>query len=279
MNVDLASGPAWLFCPANRPERYAKAADAADVVIIDLEDGVSPSARPSARDALARESDALDPGRTVIRINPLGTADHQQDLALLTRLPFKVVMLSKAESAAQLRRLDDFDVVALCETPAGVRAAGEMAAEDNCAALMWGAEDLIAALGGLSSRDETGLYRGVAAHARNEVLLAAGAARTAVLDSVYLDIADLEGLRRESADAAASGFTAKACIHPTQVAVVRDAFRPAPAELDWAEHVLSAVEANPGGVFTLNGHMIDEPLIKQARRIAARSLAIPTPAT
>lgn len=279
MTVDLPSGPAWLFCPADRPERFTKAATAADVVIIDLEDGVSPPARPSARDALARESDALDPDRTVIRISPHGTADHQQDLALLARLPFEMVMLSKAESAAQLRGLDDFSVVALCETPAGVRSAGEIAARDNCAALMWGAEDLIAALGGLSSRDETGRYRGVAIHARNEVLLAAGAAGTAVLDSVYLDIADLDGLRRESADAVASGFTAKACIHPAQVAVVRDAFRPAPAEFDWAEHVLAAVERNPTGVFALNGQMIDEPLIKQARRIVARSLAKPTRTT
>ncbi|MGX7681258.1 HpcH/HpaI aldolase/citrate lyase family protein [Jatrophihabitans sp. DSM 45814] len=266
--LPVIDGTAWLFCPADRPERFAKAADRADVVILDLEDGVASADRASARRALVQVG--LDPTRTVIRINPSGTADHEADLAALARTEFQTVMLAKTESAAQVAALDPLTVVALCETPAGVLAAPEIAAIANVTALMWGAEDLIAAIGGHSSRDATGGYRDVALHARALVLLAAAAAKTAAIDAVYLDIADLDGLAAEAADSVASGFAAKACIHPTQVAVVRDAYRPAADLVDWARRVLSAAETAPG-VFTFDGLMVDEPVLRQARAIISRS--------
>ena len=78
-------GPAWLFVPADRPERYAKAADRSDVVIIDLEDAVSAGDKQAARDALV--ATPLDPERTVVRVNPVGTADHELDLEALRRSP------------------------------------------------------------------------------------------------------------------------------------------------------------------------------------------------
>jgi citrate lyase subunit beta / citryl-CoA lyase len=199
-------GVAWLFCPADRPERFAKAADRADVVILDLEDAVSPGNRPAARRALAEQR--LDPDRTVVRINPTGSPDHALDLAVLHETSYPTVMLAKTESAAEAQALAPLQVVALCETPAGVQNAGAIAAADNVQALMWGAEDLIAALGGTSSRFPNGRYRDVARHARSSVLLAAGAAGKLAIDSVYLDIPDLDGLNEESIDAAASGFGA-----------------------------------------------------------------------
>lgn len=272
---DLPPGPAWLFCPADRPDRYAKAASAADVVILDLEDGVAPEARPASREAIAAAAADLDPRTTVIRINPAGTSDHHADLDALSRLPFDLVMLPKTEAAAQLEELTGLGVVALCETPRGVRAAGAIAASGHCLALMWGAEDLLAALGGTSSRDERGRYRDVARHARNEILLAAAASGVTALDSVYLDIGDLEGLRAEAADASASGFAAKACIHPDQAEVVRSAFRPTDSQIAWAGRVLDAAAAHPHGVFSLGRQMIDEPLIRQAHRITASAEPIP----
>lgn len=264
----MKGATAWLFCPAARPERFAKAAERADVVILDLEDGVAPPDRDGAREALVRV--ALDPERTVVRINPSGTPDHEADLAALAFTEYRTVMLAKTESAVQTEALMPLTVVALCETPVGVLAAGEIAAVAGVTALMWGAEDLIAAMGGQSSRDATGRYRDVARHARSSVLLAAAAAGKAAVDSVYLDINDLNGLAVEAVDAVASGFAAKACIHPTQVPVVRAAYRPAADLITWAQRVLAAAEAAPG-VFSFEGHMVDEPVLRQARAIVERS--------
>jgi citrate lyase subunit beta/citryl-CoA lyase len=100
------------------------------------------------------------------------------------------------------------------------------------------------------------------------VLLAAGAYGKAAIDSVYLNLTDLDGVRAEAEDAAASGFAAKACIHPNQVPVVRAAFAPTPAELGWAGRVLAAAEG-AAGVFAFEGRMVDEPLLAQARRLLA----------
>ncbi|PPK97741.1 citrate lyase subunit beta/citryl-CoA lyase [Kineococcus xinjiangensis] len=256
------AGPALLFCPADRPERFGKAAAAADVVILDLEDGVRPEARDAARRAL-RAAD-LDPARTLVRVNAAGE-EQDRDLEAVAATPFDLVMLAKAESAEQVRALAPLRVVALCETARGVLAAPEIAAA-GAAALMWGAEDLLASLGGRSSRRADGGYRDVARHARSSVLLAAGAHGVAAVDAVYLDIPDLDGLRVESEEAAATGFAAKACIHPTQVAVVREAFRPPAEEVAWARRVLDAAEGRHG-VFAFEGRMVDAPVLRHAEAV------------
>lgn len=257
-------GPAWLFCPADRPDRFAKAAAAADVVILDLEDSVAAENKEAARRNLRQVR--LDPDRTVVRINPAGSSHHQRDLAALADTEYQTVMLAKAEQPEDLRRLAPLLVIALCETALGVLNAAELAAASTTSALMWGAEDLLVSLGGRSSRHPDGRYRDVAAHARSRVLLAAGAHGRTGIDSVYLNFADRDGLRAEAADAAASGFGAKACIHPNQVAVVREAFVPSATDLEWAAGVLSAAETS-AGVFGFEGRMVDEPLLRQARRL------------
>jgi citrate lyase subunit beta / citryl-CoA lyase len=257
-------GPALLFCPADRPDRFAKAAAAADAVILDLEDGVAPDDKLRARRAL--QETLLDPRRTIVRINPAGTDDAARDLDALARTPYGTVMLAKAEAAEQAVALAPRQVIALCETPRGVLAAPQLAAVPNVIALMWGAEDLVAAIGGRSSRRADGRYRDVARHARSAVLLAAAAASTAAVDSVYLDIGDLDGLRDEADDGAASGFVAKACIHPRQVTVVRAAYRPTDEEVDRARRVLAAA-AGASGVFAFEGRMVDAPLLRHAEQI------------
>lgn len=263
----MNDGVAWLFCPADRPERFEKAAARADVVILDLEDGVLPGDRDAARRGL-RDA-PLDPARTVVRVNPAGTPDHDADLAALAATRYTVVMLAKTETPEQASALSPLRVVALCETPRGILAAAGIAAVPNVDALFWGAEDLISATGGTSSRDHRGRYRDVPRHARAAVLLAAAAAGKPAIDAVYLDIADLDGLAEEAVDGVASGFAGKACIHPSQVAVVRDAHRPSAEEVDWARGVL-AVADTARGVFRYEGRMVDEPLLRQARRTVAR---------
>ncbi|GAB6856586.1 HpcH/HpaI aldolase/citrate lyase family protein [Microbacterium xylanilyticum] len=267
------SGPALLFCPADRDDRYAKALAAADGVILDLEDAVAPDDKPAARERLV--ASALDPERTIVRVNPAGTPDHVLDLAALARTPYRTAMLAKAEAAADLDALHaaGLRVLALCETARGVVHAEEIAAHPATAGLMWGAEDLVASMGGRSSRltagPRAGRYRDVARHARSRVLLAAKGFDRAAIDSVHLDIADIDGLRAEVADAAASGFDATACIHPSQVAVIRQGYAATPEERAWAERVLAEAERQPG-VFRFEGRMVDEPVLRQARAILGR---------
>ena len=263
MTLDL--GPALLFCPADRPDRYAKAAERADAVILDLEDAVAPADKVDARRALLDHP--LDPATTIVRVNALGTDDHALDLAALEQTAYRTIMLPKA---VDVTRLESYSVIALCETAAGVLAAEALAAQPHVIALMWGAEDLVASLGGSSSRHDDARYRDVAVHARARILLAAGAHGKAAIDAVHLDIADLDGLGIEARDAAAQGFAATACIHPSQVETVRAAYRPSEAEVAGARQVVAAAEG-AAGVFVLDGRMVDEPVVRHARRVLQRA--------
>ena len=221
-------GPALLFCPADRPDRYAKALAAADVVVLDLEDGVGSGAKDSAREGLIATLAAMsavtpaDSARVIVRVNALGTPEHDADIKALRATPYRMIMLPKSERREQVDALADWKVVALCETPLGVLAAADLAA---------------------------------AAHGRPAI------------DAVYTGIADLDGLAAEAQDAAASGFTLKACIHPSQVPVVRTAFQADEAQVEWAKRVLAA--ARDGGAIAVGGQMIDAPLIRQAEAIMA----------
>jgi citrate lyase subunit beta/citryl-CoA lyase len=240
------NGPGWLFCPADRPERFAKAAAAADVVILDLEDGVAAKDREDARAALIETPQ--DPDRTVVRINPAATDDHARDLDALAKTKYSTVMLAKTEDPQQIRDLAPLDVIV------------------NAYALMWGAEDLFAVTGGTANRWPDGSYRDVARHVRSQTLLAAKAYGRMALDSVYLDIKNLDGLRGEADDAVAVGFDAKVAIHPTQVAVIRDAYAPTAEQVQWARRVLDTAHGQRG-VFQFEGIMVDAPVLRRAERI------------
>ena len=262
-------GPALLFAPADRPERYDKAAQRSDAVILDLEDAVAPEGKVQAREHLLRHP--LDPATTMVRINGLDISDSALDLAALARTEYRTIMVAKAEDPSAIAALADYAVVALCETAAGILAAPALAKLPNVVALMWGAEDLVASLGGTSSRSADGRYRDVARHARSQLLLAAGAAKKVAIDSIYADIPDLSGLASEADDAVASGFGAKAAIHPSQVAVIRAAHRPTGAEVAAAIELLAAAAAAGTGVFAYQGQMVDGPILKHAHETLRRA--------
>ncbi|MQY22567.1 HpcH/HpaI aldolase/citrate lyase family protein [Nocardia macrotermitis] len=262
------AGPAWLFCPADRPERFAKAAAVADVVILDLEDGVAAADRAAARRAII--DTPLDPARTVVRVNASGTEDQRLDLEALAQTRYTRLMLPKCESAEQVSALAPREVIALIESPLGVLTVAESARAANTVAVMWGAEDLVAGLGGTASRRADGSYRDVAVQLRSSCLLAAKAYGKLALDGVFLDIRDLDGLRAESDDAVAVGFDVKVAIHPSQVAVIRDAYAPTDAEFDWASRVLAAA-GNERGVFSFEGKMVDAPVFRHAEQIVRRA--------
>lgn len=266
MTFDL--GPALLFCPADRPERFQNALERADAVILDLEDAVLPAAKTAARGNLI-DAD-LDPERVIVRVNPVQSPEFAADLATLQHTDFRTIMVAKTERAKSLDVFDErFRLIALCETARGVSGAHRIADHSRVDALMWGAEDLVASLGGTSSRKRGGRYRDIARYARSRVLLEAGARGKAAIDAVHLEIDDVKGLAREAADAAASGFRATACIHPAQVATIRAAYRPDPETVRWAEAVLQAAQGQLG-VFRFEGRMIDEPVLRHARSVLAR---------
>ncbi len=261
MPLDNA-GPAWLFCPADRPERFEKAAAAADIVILDLEDGAGD--KPAAREALL--STPLNPARTVIRINAGDSPEQKLDLEALSRTEYTTVMLPKCESAEQVADLAPLDVVLIVETPLGALKVDETAAAANAVGVMWGAEDLFGFLGGTANRFADDSYRDVAKYVRSRSLLAAKAYGKQALDSVYINIKSLDGLKREVDDAVAVGFDIKVAIHPSQVAVIRAGYAPSAEQVEWARHVLAAA-ARQRGAFAFEGIMVDAPVLRRAERI------------
>ena len=272
-NAWTPPGPAMLFCPADRPDRYKKALERADVVILDLEDAVGPENRPAAREALI--ANPIDPGRVVVRINPATTGDYRRDLAAIAETDYRVVMQAKAETPESVIETA-LQTIALVETPLGATRVNEIAAVSNCIGLMWGAEDLVAGLGGKSSRfgaDEKkpGTYRDVAQWVRSATRLAAAAYGKFAVDSVHLDIADVGGLIDEIRDAVALGYTATACIHPSQVAHIQAGYQPTDDEIVWAEKVVAGSEEHLGGVFSIDGQMVDGPVLRQALAVLARA--------
>jgi len=265
-------GPAWLFCPADRPDRYLTALERADIVVLDLEDAVAPQRKDDARRAVADlvTTGRYDRDRTVLRISGASSPEHVADLPVVREHRIHRVMLAKTESPADLDPLGDHEVVALLETPLGVERAAELAAAGPVVAVMWGADDLVSGLGGSSSRHRDGRYRDVARHARSRSLIAAKAYGKAALDAVYLNIPDLDGLAAECEDAVAVGFDAKVAIHPSQVPTIRTAFTPSEERVAWARRLLDAVGTDRG-VTTFEGRMVDGPIYAQAERILRRA--------
>ncbi|RBP63090.1 citrate lyase subunit beta/citryl-CoA lyase [Brevibacterium sanguinis] len=266
--MTLEFRPAWLFVPGDRPDRFTKAAERSDIVILDLEDAVNDADKAAAREAIV--DFPLDPTRTVVRVNARDSAHLGEDLRMLAATDYTAVMVPKAERAGDLTVFGDRQVIALIETALGALGAAEIAAAPNTFALMWGSEDLIADLGGGSSRRSDGTWRDVVRHVRSMTLLAARAHGRHALDSIWADIDDLDGLRAEAEDAVESGFSGKVSIHPYHVPVVREAFRPSPEQLDWATGVLEAARTEKGA-FAYRGSMIDAPLLKHAELIVARA--------
>lgn len=266
-----------LFCPGDRPDRFAKAAARADMVILDLEDAVAPDGKDHARALVTGALADMDPDQTIVRVNAPGTPWFDADLAALDATPARMIMLPKTARAQDVTACGRFEVIALCETAAGVLHAEAIATAPNCAALLWGGEDLMADLGGRSSRRADGTYHPVVQHARTSVLLAAAAARRVAVDAVHITIEDLEGLTAEATDAASIGFVAKACIHPSHVEPIRAAFQPSEDEIRRAEAVmLAAREARGTGVFTFDGRMVDGPLLDHAQSVIAAARSRPS---
>ncbi|WP_175997539.1 HpcH/HpaI aldolase/citrate lyase family protein [Burkholderia stabilis] len=266
----------FLFVPATRPERIAKALDsAADCIVIDLEDAVAMDAKDAARAQLAQYLPLLTQeqrARTVVRVNAVGTPWHDADIALLRDWASQgvVVMLPKAEDADALRRVaqqlgDAARIVALIESLAGLDAADALARDPQVARLAFGHLDFQLDLGMRASAEEPEL-----AFARNALVAASRRARLpAPIDGVTVRTDDAERLAADARRARAFGFGGKLCIHPAQVAGVNDALGYSDDEHAWARRVIDEAGKHGGAVFSLDGRMVDLPVIRAAEAIVA----------
>lgn len=270
-----------LFVPGDRPDRMEKALKSgADALILDLEDSVAATAKPEARRAVAAFLAANESARLWVRINPLDSDEADKDLqALLPAHPDGIV-LPKAEGGASVaelaRRLAQRGNVTArilaigTETPAAIFGLGTYGGHKRLAGLTWGAEDLPAAIGAATSREEDGSFTTPYEIARALCLFGAAAAGVAPIETVYPAFRDLDGLAAFAGRARRDGFTGMMAIHPDQVAVINQAFTPSEAELSHARAVVAAFAANPeAGALSLDGRMIDRPHLVQAQRLLA----------
>lgn len=269
-----------LFVSGERAERFPKAmAAGADLVCIDLEDAVHPERKADARAQVvawlasrSRQADEVSEPQTAVRINGLKTGHGLRDVLALVDAGVRVdwLIAPKTEAAAELEALDAWlggacgAIAALVETPLGLERAYDIArAQGRLGALMLGGADLAAETG--ARFDWEGLR-----FARGRLLNAAKAAGLQAWDVPHVDLSNDAGLADETARALALGYDCKTAIHPQQIATIHRAFEPSESERAWADALLAAVPPGTGsGAFLFQGKMVDAPIIKRARRIAA----------
>ncbi len=258
---------AYLFVPADRPERYAKAlASGADAVIVDLEDAVAPAGKTAARDALANALDESAP--VVVRVNAAGTPWFEDDLALCRHPGVAAIMLPKADGIDSVCHTFEAafkDVLPIIESARGVEEARAIARVPGVLRLAFGSIDLAVDLG-IDCAADGGEFELL--HFRSQVVLASRLGGLAApADGVSTAIDDAERLRADTERARRLGFGAKLCIHPKQVAAVQSVFTPAPERVDWARRVCAAFDAAAGAAVALDGQMIDLPVVERARAV------------
>jgi citrate lyase subunit beta/citryl-CoA lyase len=264
----------------------------ADSLVLDLEDAVTVDRKDEARALVSGWLRDVDFGRQerVVRVNALDTPWWREDLAATMVTPPDAYMLPKIGSrddvqtfAAEVARLEALHghtagsvrfIVLGTETPQSAIRLAEIPTGDRVSALSWGAEDLSAAIGARRNRDEAGVLLDVFRYCRVQTLLCAAAADVQPIDTVYVDIRNLEGLRRDCQEAVWMGFTGRLTIHPDQIPVVNELFTPSPEDAAEAQELLDAVEAGRAagqGAITLRGQMVDAAHIGRAETVLARA--------
>lgn len=272
--MDPLTTPArsWLFVPATRRERFAKAAaSGADRVIVDLEDAVAPAEkRDAARALVGAPMPAGVPA--YLRVNGVGTEWFEDDVAVAAQLVVAGIVLPKADAGHVARAAAALPaalrIVPIVETAAGIWNALEIARAPGVERLAFGALDLQLDAG---MRDEGDAM----AYARSRVVLASRVAGIAPpIDSVSLAIDDEAAVSVDAERGRRFGFAGKLCIHPRQIGPTNRVFQPSEADVEWAEAVLAAFAARPpgdGAAFSFRGTMVDRPVVERARQIVAQA--------
>ena len=275
-----------LFVPGSRPELFPKALGGlADAISLDLEDAVPQSRKAEAREAvrLFLQSPELAASKktVIVRVNGPGTPDFEADLTAVTCGRLDLVNLPKVESADEVRA--GAEIMARREAECGVnrpigilaniessrglsRATAIATADPRVRGLQLGLGDLFGNLG-IDRTDAAAVH-----HVQLAMRLAAGEAGVWAYDAAFPGIKDPDGFKREAQGAQRLGYLGKSCIHPSQIALANEVFRPSEQEIAHAFRVVVAAQeaARTGlGAFTVDGRMVDEPFIKQAEAIVA----------
>jgi citrate lyase subunit beta/citryl-CoA lyase len=281
------------FVPGANEKMLGKSLSlAADALVLDLEDAVTPENKDEARRTVTRWLDEVDFGRQerIVRMNPLDSPWGRRDLEETMAVAPDAYLVPKVRSGDDVREIDalltDLEsrhgheagavklIVLGTETPEGVLNIASLCASPRADALSWGAEDLSAAIGARRNRDEHGAFLEVFRYCRVMTLLAASAAGVQPLDTVFVDVRDTEGLRRECLEGAWMGFTGKITIHPSQVDIVNEVFTPSPDEIAESRELLEAFEENRKAgrmAFSFKGQMVDVPHLERARKLLERA--------
>jgi (S)-citramalyl-CoA lyase len=261
----------FLFVPASKPDRFAKAlASGAEMICIDLEDSVPADGKVAARVAVIAHMPALDTSRVAVRTNSLRTAEGLADLLALRESAAKpsLIFLPMVESAAEVeiaRNVAGEGVsgfVPLVETALGLRLAVDIAKQSGVAAMMFGGGDLSSDLGVALQWDPLLV-------ARSQLIIACAEAKVRCVDVPYTKLNDEAGLELECRQAKALGFHAKAAIHPKQVATIARIMRPSDSELSEAREAIAAFEQAGGAAIRHKGRLLEAPLIDQFRKVLA----------
>lgn len=283
-----------LFVPGDSPRKLDKGmASGADVLILDLEDSISPAGKAAAREtAAAFLRAAIGAERRpflYVRVNGLNTGLIDDDLDAIMPARPDGILLPKAEGGTSVVHLDakltarealngiDDGATAILalttETAQALFLAGSYGGSSaRLAGLTWGAEDLSAELGAEANRDADGRFLDPYRLARTLCLAGAAAARVPAIDTVYVDFRNEGGLRRECEDARRDGFSAKLAIHPAQIAIINAAFTPTVAAIARAQAIVDAFAATPmAGVVGIDGVMYDRPHLTKAKQLLTRA--------
>ncbi len=273
-----------LFCPASQPKMFLNApVFQPDAILFDLEDAVAYAEKDSARDLLCEAVGQLDFGacRVFVRINSLHTPFGEEDVRAVVPAGIRYLRLAMCETAADVRELDGLlaAVEAECQIPSrsvkvqcsietarGVLNAREIvAASSRVISLSFGAEDYTRSMGTSRSKSAQELQ-----FARTYLPVVAAEAGISAIDTVWSALDDQEGFEVEVRNARALGFSGKSCIHPSQIPVVHRLYTPDEEEVAHARQVMEAMRAAEqagAGVFTVDGKMVDAPVIAKARRV------------
>ncbi|WP_233887999.1 HpcH/HpaI aldolase/citrate lyase family protein [Paraburkholderia flagellata] len=270
------SAQSFLFVPGSRPERFERAlGSGADTVIIDLEDAVEPAAKDAARENIVKFASRNHP--VLVRINGRATPWFEQDAKLGALDGVAGIVLPKAEQATDVRSVVSLarrrvPVYPLIESALGMWNALEIAQAPYVKRLMFGTLDFIAEMGMPDDGEPLNQYRAQLA------LISRVAGIDTPVDGVTPDIHDVAHIERDALNGKHQGFGAKLCIHPKQVDAVHRCYRPSAEELAWAARVAEAASMADSGAITVDGKMVDKPVLLRAERILALAAALSQPA-
>ena len=265
----------FIFAPGLHPAMYRKAITlGADIVCIELEDGIAPKDKSIARERaieLFAEPHAAHGVESIVRINSVREAHGHADISavLATDTPPPALMLPKVQTPDEISWLDNLlterghntRLHVIIETNAGLEAAYDIAlASSRIDALFFGGVDMAAELRCINAWEPL-LY------ARSRVVHAAASAGIDVIDVPYLDLNDLDGMKREASLARDLGFSGKGCIHPKQIPILNEVFTPDKKQVDYAKRVVDAFDKADTGLVVLDGKLIEKPVLREMRRI------------